>query len=36
MFLQVIAKNYITADPNKVKRDLSTAIQKWIKKNKQV
>jgi hypothetical protein len=34
MFLQVIAKNYITADPNKVKRDLSTAVQNWIKKNK--
>lgn len=34
MFLQVVAKNYITADPNKVKRDLSTAVQRWIKKNK--
>ena len=34
MFLQVVAKNYITADPNKVKRDISTAVQRWIKKNK--
>lgn len=33
-FLQVVAKNYKSADPNKVKRALGGAITKWIKKNK--
>jgi len=33
-FLQVVAKNYKSADPNKVKRVLGSAITKWIKKNK--
>lgn len=35
-FLQVVAKNYISADPNKIKRILTGAIQDWIKKNKKV
>ena len=35
-FLQVIAKNYISADPNRIKRTLAGAIQDWIKKNKKV
>ena len=33
VFLQVIAKNYISADPNKVKVAISDAIKKWVKKN---
>jgi hypothetical protein len=36
VFLQIIAKNYISADPNKVKRELSDAIRKWIKTNKKI
>ena len=35
-FLQLIAKNYISASPNKIKRMLATSIQNWIKKNKKV
>lgn len=34
-FLQLIAKNYISASPNRVKRELAQAIQNWIKVNKQ-
>jgi hypothetical protein len=33
-FLTLIAKNYISADPNKVKRILSKSIMEWIDKNK--
>ena len=29
-FLQVIAKNYISADPGKVKEEMSAAIDKWV------
>jgi hypothetical protein len=32
-FLEVIAKKYISANPNKVKRELGIAIQNWIKVN---
>lgn len=32
-FLMVIAKNYISADPNRVKRNISDNIMSWIKKN---
>lgn len=35
-FLQVIAKNFVSADPNKVKRSLGEAIQQWIKVNRKV
>ena len=35
-FLQVVAKNYKSADPNKVKRTLGAAITKWIKDNKNI
>lgn len=33
IFLEVIAKHYISASPNKVKRSLVQSIQKWIKNN---
>jgi hypothetical protein len=33
-FLQLIAKNYISASPNRIKRELASAIQNWIKNNK--
>ncbi len=35
-FLQVVAKKYKSADPNKVKRTLGNAITTWIKKNKKI
>ena len=35
-FLMVVAKNYKSADPNKVKRTLGAAIIKWIKNNKKI
>ena len=35
VFLQVIAKNYISADPNKVKRLLGATVEKWVKDRKQ-
>ena len=35
-FLQVVAKNYKSADPNKVKRTLGAAITKWIKENNKI
>lgn len=35
-FLQIVAKNYKTADPNKVKRVLGMSITKWIKDNKKL
>ena len=35
-FLQVVAKNYKSADPNKVKRVLGSAITKWIKEHKKI
>ena len=35
-FLQVVAKNYKSADPNKVKRTLGAAITKWIKDHKKI
>lgn len=35
-FLQVVAKNYRSADPNKVKRTLGAAITRWIKVNKKI
>jgi hypothetical protein len=31
-FLQVIAKNYISADPGKVKEEMSAAIDNWVTK----
>jgi len=34
-FLQLIARKYISADPNKVKRTMCQAIQRWIAQNKQ-
>ncbi len=36
VFLSVIAKNYISADPNSVKRSIGIAIQKWIATNKTI
>ena len=33
VFLELIAKRYISADPNKVKRELGISIQNWIKTN---
>jgi len=33
-FLQIVAKNYISADPNNVKRVIGSAIEKWINENK--
>mgnify|MGYP000856141188 FL=1 len=33
-FLQIVAKNYISADPNNVKRVIGSSIEKWIKENK--
>ena len=35
-FLMVVAKNYKSADPNKVKRTLGAAITKWIKDHKKI
>lgn len=35
-FLQIVAKNYISADPNKVKRALGKAVTDWITKHKKV
>ena len=35
-FLQLVAKNYISADPNKIKRTLGKAVTDWITKNKKV
>lgn len=35
-FLQNVAKRYISADPNKIKRTLAGAIQEWIKRNKKI
>lgn len=32
-FLMIIAKNYISADPNRVKRNIADNIMSWIKKN---
>jgi len=34
VFLSVIAKGYISANPNAVKRSIGIAIQKWIAQNK--
>ena len=36
VFLSVIAKSYISADPNAVKRSIGIAIQKWIATNKTI
>jgi len=36
VFLSVIAKSYISADPNTVKRSIGIAIQKWIATNKTI
>ena len=36
LFLSVIAKSYISADPNAVKRSIGIAIQKWIATNKTI
>jgi hypothetical protein len=36
VFLQVIAKNYISASPNKVKRGIAAEVQNWIKKNHKI
>jgi hypothetical protein len=33
VFLNIIARNYISADPNKVKRDIGGAVERWIHKN---
>ena len=33
VFLEIIAKNYISADPNKVRKALSESINIWLKKN---
>ena len=33
VFLNIIAKNYRSADPNKVKRAVGGAVEKWIQKN---
>lgn len=33
VFLEIIAKNYISADPNKVRKALSESINNWLKKN---
>ena len=35
-FLEIIAKNYISTDPNKIKRELADSIRKWIKTNKKI
>jgi len=34
IILKLIARNYISADPNKIKRTLGKSIQSWIKNNK--
>lgn len=36
LFLQIIAKNYITADPNVVRASLGKAISSWIQKNNKI
>lgn len=33
VFLEIIAKNYISADPNKVRKALAESINNWLKKN---
>ena len=33
LFLQIVAKNYISADPNKVKAVIASAIKEWLQKN---
>lgn len=33
-FLMIIAKNYISADPNRIKRNIADNIISWINKNK--
>ena len=33
LFLELIAKNYISANPNKIKSTIATAILEWIKEN---
>jgi hypothetical protein len=35
-FLEVIAKHYISASPNKIRRELGLAVQKWISKRKKL
>lgn len=35
-FLQLIAKNYISASPNKIKGEIANKIKLWIKKNKNI
>jgi hypothetical protein len=35
-FLSFIAKSYISADPNSVKRSVATSIQEWISINKKI
>jgi hypothetical protein len=35
-FLEVIAKHYKSASPNKVRRELGLAVQKWIDKRKKL
>ena len=33
-FLQIVARNYISADPNNIKRVIGSSIEKWMKENK--
>jgi len=33
MFLEIIAKNYISANPNKIKAEVAQAIKEWLKDN---
>ena len=33
LFLQIVAKNYISADPNKVKAVIASSIKEWLQKN---
>ena len=34
IFLQVIAKQFISADPNKIRREIGKEVNNWIKRNK--
>ena len=34
IFLQVIAKQFISADPNKIRREIGKEVHNWIKRNK--
>jgi hypothetical protein len=33
VFLEIVAKNYISANPNKIKAEVAQAIKEWLKDN---